>query len=93
MVKKKNEEKKEKPSQKKPVKTNKIEDANVEIEEFSIAELLAKKSIKPLNAVGFLNYYGLDEDFKKEFENRIVINKFSEGEFDDMYKRYMKREI
>lgn len=92
MVKKKNEEKKEKPSQKKPVKKNKIEEV-VEVEEFSIAELLDKNNIKPLEAVGFLNYYGLSDDFRREFENNIIINKFSEGEFNDMYERYMKREI
>ena len=92
MVKKKKEEQKEKPSQKKPVKKNKIEEV-VEVEEFSIAELLEKNNIKPLDAVGFINYYGLSDDFRREFETNMIINKFSEGEFNDMYERYMKREI
>lgn len=94
MVKKKSEEKKEKPSPKKNIKTaNVIEENNVDIEKFSISELLEKKGIKPLKAVGFLNYYGLEDVFRKEFENKGVVVKFSEGEFDDMYKRYIEREI
>lgn len=63
------------------------------VEEFSISELLEMNQIKPLYAVGFLDYYGLTEDFKKEFETEEVMTKFSEKEFSDMYENYMKREI
>jgi len=91
MVKKKKETKKEKPSPK--TKVNKIEEKTIEFDEYSISELLEKNRIKPLNAVGFLNYYGLTEDFRKEVEENICINKFSIGEFKDMYERYVKREI
>jgi len=90
MAKKKKEEIKEKPSLK---KTDDSKGVNIEIEKFSISELLEKYNIKPLNAFGFLNYFGLTEDFKKEFETKKANVKFSEGEFNDMYERYMKREI
>lgn len=90
MAKKKNEEKKTKTSSK-IEKT--IPKADVNINKYSLYELLEMKKIKPLNAVGFLNYYGLADSFKKEFEDNDVIVKFSEGEFDDMYERYIKREI
>lgn len=93
MVKKKNEDKKEKPSVKNSIKKDKIEEVVIDIEKYSITELLEKNKIKPLHAVGFLNYYGLTDDFRREFENNVVITKFSEGEFKDMYERYNKREI
>lgn len=93
MVKKKNEDKKEKPSQKKTMKSEIVTEDTIKIEKFSISELLAKNSIKPLNAVGFLNYYGLEDDFRKEFESGKKLTEFSEGEFEDMYKRYIEREI
>lgn len=93
MVKKKNGDKKEKPSVKRTTKKDKIEEVVVDIEKYSITELLEKNKIKPLHAVGFLSYYGLTDDFRREFENGIITNKFSEGEFKDMYKRYNEREI
>ena len=94
MVKKKSEEKKEKTVPKKTVKPKAdINSLGMEVKKFSLSELLQKNKIKPLNAVGFLNYYGLTENFNKEIENREVSVKFSEGEFNDMYERYMKRGI
>lgn len=92
MVKKKKEEKTEKTLKKKTIneKTN-VKRKDIEIEKFSISELLEKNNIKPLNAVGFLNYYNLSEEFKKEFETRQAVVKFSEGEFNNMYERYIKR--
>ena len=91
MAKKKKEEIEDKPSPKKTTKP--IKTAPISIEKYSISELLEKNNIKPVNAVAFLNYYGLSEEFKKEFEGEEVAVKFSEGEFDDMYERFMKREI
>lgn len=93
--KKKNEDKIEKPPQKKTTKKPKtsIKEDKIEIEKFPLSELLGKYKIKPLKAVGFLTYYGLDEVFKKEFESQENIIEFSEGEFEDMYKRYIEREI
>ena len=88
MAKKKNEEEKTKPSSK---KTNLKQ--NIPIEKYSLTELFEKKGIKPLSAVGFLSYYGLTENFKKEFEDNEITVKFSDGEFDDMYERYIGREI
>ena len=67
--------------------------SSMEDEKFSISELLEKNNIKALNAVGFLNYFGLSEDFKEEFETGIAKIKFFESEFNDMYKRYIEREI
>lgn len=90
MVKKKNEEKKTKT----PIKSEKtISKTKINVEKYSLNEIFEKKNIKPLDAVGFLNYYGLTENFRKEFEDNECIVKFSEGEFDDMYKRYIEREI
>lgn len=91
MAKKKKEEVKEEV----PQKPNKIQlnEGVVEIEKFSISELLEKNEIKPRSAVGFLEYFGLTGQFKKEFETGEVEIMFSEGEFDDMFERYMKREI
>ena len=62
-------------------------------EEYSISFLLEKNNVKPLYAVGFLEYYDLSEDFKKEFEIGEVNKKFSEEEFNKMYKEYIEREI
>ena len=90
MVKKKSEEKKEKPS---PKKINKLPEVKIDIEKYSISELLEVNKIKPLDAVGFLKYYGLTEDFRKEIEDKEVVREFSKGEFADMYERYMKRGI
>lgn len=87
MAKKKKEEEKIKPSPKK------INQKSIEIEKYSLNELFEKNNIKPLNAVGFLSYYGLTDKFKEEFENNEIIVKFSNGEFNDMYERYMRREI
>ena len=94
MAKKKNEETEiEKPLKKTtPKKSQQKNDVEV-VETFSISELLKKFDVKPLMAVGFLNYYGLSEDFKKEIENEEEGIKFSEEEFDNMYKRYIEREI
>lgn len=91
MAKKKKEESVDKPSPKKATKT--VKTAPINIRKYSISELLKKNSIKPVNAVAFLNYYGLSEEFKKEFEGKEDIVKFSEGEFDDMYRRFMERGI
>lgn len=91
MVKKKKEEGKQTP-QKKTSKNNSKE-VSINIEKYSLSELLKKHRINVLNTVGFLNYYGLNEDFKLEFETGESKNKFSEGEFEDMYKRYIEREI
>lgn len=88
MAKKKKEEEKIKPS---PKKTN--SKPNIPIEKYSLKELFENNNIKPLNAVGFLSYYGLTENFKKEFEDNEITVKFSEGEFKDMYERYIGREI
>ena len=93
MVKKKNEEKKEKTVPKKTMKKVDVGISGKEIEKFSLSELLQKHKIEPLNAVGFLNYYGLTEEFKKEFEGNDTNVEFSNGEFNDMYERYMKRGI
>ena len=90
MAKKKTEEKKDSPS---PKKTAKVKKVDVNIEKYSISELLEKNKIKPLYAVMFLEYYGLEEEFKKEFENNECVVKFSQGEFDDMYERMIRREI
>ena len=90
MAKKKKEETEDKSSPKKVSKA--VKTVPINIEKFSISELLAKNNIKPVNAVAFLNYYGLSDEFKKEFEGKEII-KFSEGEFDDMYKRFMERGI
>ncbi len=87
MAKKKKEEKKEE----KPQKEKVIE--NVEVEKYSISELLKNNKVVALHAVGFLNFYGLSEDFKKEFVTGEVDIKFSEEEFNEMYKRYIEREI
>lgn len=96
MVKKKKEEEtKEKPVEKKTIKEKKDAKVKVvkDVETFSISESLEKMNIKPLDAVGFLNFYGLSEDFKKEFETGKADSKFSEEEFSEMYKRYIEREI
>lgn len=94
MVKKKSEEKKEKTVPKKTTKPKiDVGSLGMEIKQFSISELLQKHKIKPLDAVGFLNYYGLTEEFKNEFETNEVKTKFSDGEFSDMFERYMKRGI
>lgn len=92
MGKKKTEEKEDKPSPKKTVKSVQ-KNVVIDVEKYSISELLEMNKLKPLNAVGFLNYYGLVEDFRKEIENKESVVKFSKGEFDDMYERYNKREI
>ena len=99
MAKKKTEEKLEekvdekidKPLTKKnkPKKENEV----INIKKYPVSELLEKHNIKPLNAVGFLEYYGLTEDFKREFEKEENKVKFSEGEFEDMYERFIRREI
>ena len=91
MVKKKSEDKKEKPAPKKTAKTS--NDEVIVVEKYSISELLESNKVKPLDAVGFLNYYGLTENFKKEIEYGEVIVRFSKGEFNDMFERYIKREI
>ena len=88
MVEEKKKETKSKTTTKK--KTNKQVG---EIEKFSISELLGKNQIKPLFAIGFLDYYGLSEDFKKEVENNEKIIEFSDEEFNNMYEEYIKREI
>lgn len=88
MVKRKKEETNTKPSQK---KTN--SKPNIPVEKYSLNELFEQNGIKPLNAVGFLNYYGLTENFRKEFEDKEITIKFSNGEFKDMYERYIGREI
>ena len=90
MVKKKKEE--EKTPQK---KTNKktVNEVGITIEKYPISKLLEKNKINSFNAVGFLNYYGLSEDFRLEFETGKSVNKFSEAEFEDMYERYLEREI
>lgn len=94
MVKKKSEEKKEKTVPKKTIRPKvDVKSIGMEVKKFSLSELLQKHKIKPLNAVGFLNYYGLAEEFKNEFESNEVNVKFSDGEFNDMYERYMKRGI
>ena len=86
------EEKKE--ETKKPVKkTRKPKGVDINVEKYPITELLEKNKIKPLNAVGFLNYYNLTEEFKLAFETGECNIKFSEGEFNDMYERYNQREI
>ena len=90
MVKEKQKEKKTK-SPKKTKQSNSEEP--ISIEKFSLNELFEKNNIKPLQAVGFLGHYGLSENFKKEVETGTIIVKFSEGEFNDMYKRYIEREI
>lgn len=91
MVKKK-KEKEDKIIDEKPIK--KKENDNIEdIEKFPISKLLEKNNIESFHAVGFLNYYGLTEDFKIEFETGDSISEFSDEEFDDMYKRYIEREI
>lgn len=96
MAKKKKEEEvvEDKPSSKKKVsKVNIQKTAPINIEKYSISELIEEYKIKPVDAVAFLNYYGLSEQFKKEFESNESEIKFSEGEFEDMYKRFMEREI
>lgn len=90
MVKEKQKEKKTK-SPKKTKQSNSEEP--ISIEKFSLQELFEKHKVKPLQAVGFLGYYGLSEYFKKEFKNDEYVIKFSEGEFNDMYRRYIEREI
>lgn len=90
MVKKK-EDKKNKPSQK-TTKSKVIYDV-IDVDMFSISELLEKNKIKPINAAGFLNHYGLTEQFMREVENNEQIIKFSESEFSDMYERYLERKI
>lgn len=86
MVKKKKEEVKDKPSPKKTVEV--VE----KIEKYPIAVLFEKNNIRPMNALGFLKFYGLSEDFAKEHEG-IELDGFSQEEFMDLYERYMKREI
>ena len=90
MVKKKIKDKEEKTPQK---KTKIASASSVDIDVFSISELLEMKKLKPFNAIGFLEYYKLTEVFKKEFESGEASVKFSEGEFEDMYNRYLQREI
>ena len=90
MVEEKKKETKTKTTTKKKTSEKPVND---DVEKFSISELIGKKKIKPLYAIGFLNYYGLSEDFKKEVENNEKVIEFSEKEFDDMYENYMKREI
>ena len=92
MAKKKKEEKEEETPKKKPVQKKK-EEGKINIKKFSISELLENYQINPLNAVGFLNYYGLSEEFKKEFETKEKVVEFSESEFENMYKRYIERKI
>lgn len=92
MVKKKKEESKEKTSEKKTSKKTTAVKKD-DVEKFSISELLEKNNIKALTAVGFINHYGLNDDFKEEFETGESVIKLSENEFDDMYKRYIEREI
>lgn len=65
----------------------------IEVKKYSLQELFEKHNIKPLQAVGFLGHYGLSENFKREFETDECVVKFSEGEFNDMYRRYLEREI
>lgn len=94
MAKKKNEDKKEKPSQKRVTASKKpMKQEEVDIEKYPVHVLLEKHKVKPLNAVGFLTYYGLDEVFRRDFENQEMSIMFSEGEFVDMYERYIEREI
>lgn len=94
MAKKKTEEKKTETSVEKTTTPKVQQKKEVEnVEKFSISELLKKNTVKPIYAVGFLNYYGLSEEFKKEFETDEEVIKFSEEEFDEMYKKYIEREI
>ena len=88
MARKKKEEEKTKPS---PKKIN--SKPNISIEKYSLKDLFEKNNVAPLNAVVFLNYYDLTENFRKEFENDEITVKFSDGEFNDMYERYIGREI
>ena len=89
MAKKKKEEKKIEEPKEKTIKKEEV----VEVEKFPVSQLLENHKIKPIYAVGFLEHYGLTDDFKKEFEDSRIINMFSVEEFENMYDKYIKREI
>ena len=91
MARKKKEEQNEKASTKKV--SDEIIPSEKNVEKFSIYVLLENHNIKPLDAVGFLEYYGLVENFAKEMAEGDAVVEFTEEEFNDMYERYIKREI
>jgi len=93
MVKKKKEESKKETSEKKTINEKTTSKKVMDVEKFSISELLEKNTIGALNAVGFLNHYGLSDEFKEEFETGNAVIKFSEEEFSEMYRKYLEREI
>lgn len=93
MVKKKSEEKQTKSPSKKIDTVKSIPKGEINIKKYSILELFEKNKIKPLDAVGFLEHYGLTKSFEQEMGSEEKIVEFSNGEFNDMFERYMKREI
>lgn len=93
MVRKKSEDKETKSSPKKTNTVKSIPKGEINIKKFSIIELFEKNNIKPLDAVGFLEHYGLTEIFEQDIGKEENIIEFSNGEFKDMFERYMKREI
>lgn len=58
-----------------------------------IVELLVNAKASKHLITGFLNYYGLLEDSKKEIATGETVCNITQSEFDDMMKRYKEREI
>ena len=58
-----------------------------------IVELLVNAKASKSLITGFLNYYGLLEDSKKEIATGKIVCDITQSEFDDMMKRYKERKI